>query len=160
MKHPTAVFSLVLIAILPAAAAAQQPAPSMPDGTIVIEAAGLKWSPLELPGFAPGLALAPVHGDPSKAEAYTIRLRFPDGYAFPAHFHPNAENLTVLSGTFVLGHGATPSDAVKSYVPGDYLYIPGGMPHFGRVQGETIVQLHGMGPFDVKLAQPQSSVKK
>jgi hypothetical protein len=31
------------------------------------------------------------------------------------------------------------------------------MAHYGGVQGETVIQLHGIGPFDVQLAQPDAS---
>ena len=148
--------SILLLAVPAAGVAQQHPATPVPDGVVVVEGARLEWGPLELPGFEPGLELAVVQGDPAQAEAYTIRLRFPDGYVFPAHYHPNAENLTVLSGTFQLGHGATPEEAgLTTYKPGDYLFIPGGMPHYGRVEGETVIQLHGIGPFDVKLAEPE-----
>jgi quercetin dioxygenase-like cupin family protein len=156
-----AILCTTLMILLPMAAEAQQPAAHVPDGVVEVETATLSWSPLELPGFDPGLELAVIHGDPSSSEAYTIRLRFPAGYSFPAHYHPNAENLTVLSGTFLLGHGTRPSDAaLKSYQPGDYIYIPGTMPHFGRVEGETVIQLHGMGPFDVLLADPEAPTQQ
>jgi len=48
-----------------------------------------------------------ISGDPSKTGAYTVRLMFPAGYRFPVHWHPGAENLTVVSGTFQLGMGNT-----------------------------------------------------
>ena len=158
MSRTHALATLLLGLALPSAIAAQEPV-APPEGVVVIEAAKLEWNPLELPGFDPGLNLAVVQGDPSVADQpYTIRLRFPDGYKFPAHFHPNAENLTVLSGTFQLGHGKVRDDAaLQTYRPGDYLFIPGGMAHYGGVQGETVIQLHGIGPFDVRLAQPDAS---
>jgi hypothetical protein len=79
----------------------------------------------------------------------------------PAHFHTNAENLTVLFGRFLPGHGAREDrEAVKAYVPGDFLYIPGGKPHYGRVEGATVIQLHGTGPFDVNLAQPGGGTRR
>jgi quercetin dioxygenase-like cupin family protein len=142
---------VVVAALVPASGDAQEAA--APHGVVVVEADDLQFSPLPLDGFAPGLMLAVVQGDPSKEGMYTVRLRFPDDYEFPAHFHPNAENVTVLSGTFKLGHGTTPDDdALTTYEAGDYLYIPGGSPHFGEVDGETTIQLHGEGPFQVALA--------
>jgi quercetin dioxygenase-like cupin family protein len=160
MTRISTLLSFTVLATVPAALAAQQPAPAGTDQSLMIHASTLQWSPLELPGFAPGLTLAVVQGDPAKEAPYTLRLKFPDGYVFPAHFHPNPENVTILSGKFMLGHGATPDDgALKDYSAGDYLYIPGKMPHFGRVTGETVVQLHGMGPFAVMLAQPADKPK-
>jgi quercetin dioxygenase-like cupin family protein len=134
-----------------AAAAAQQQA-----GMTMTEFDGraTQWGDISVPGFAPGLKIAVLAGNPDKAgDAYTLRLRFPDGYSFPAHWHPNAENLTVVSGTFYLGMGSKAvAGAAKRHVAGDFLFIPGHMPHFGEVRGETVVQLHGTGPFQIMLA--------
>jgi quercetin dioxygenase-like cupin family protein len=125
------------------------------DSMSVVRGTSVKWGPLEVPGFKPGLELGVLAGDPGKPAPYTVRLRFPAGYVFPAHYHPNAENITVISGRFLLGMGEqSDGKKQKTYAPGDYLYIPAEMPHFGRVEGPTIVQLHGMGPFEVKLVQP------
>lgn len=115
----------------------------------------LVWVDMNVPGFAPGMKMAAMVGDPSVADqAYTLRLKFPDGYRFPAHYHPKAENLTVLSGTFLLEMGPKESGAFTKYEPGDYLFIPPTMPHSGGATGETVIQLHGMGPFDIMLVNP------
>jgi quercetin dioxygenase-like cupin family protein len=160
MTRLSALIPLAVLIGVPAAGVAQQPAPAGAHDAIMVRASELKWSPLEVAGFAPGATMTVVYGDPSKDGAYTLRLKMPDGYVIPAHFHPNPENLTVLAGTFMLGHGATPDNAsLKDHVPGDYLFIPAKSPHFGRVSGETVVQLHGMGPFAITLAQPTEMKK-
>lgn len=145
---------LALAALLLPMAAVAQDAVKQSDEMVEIRAAALTWSPLEVPGFKPGMQVAVLHGDPASAGTYTIRLRFPAGYGFPGHSHPNAENLTVLSGKFHLGMGATTDlRQLKTYAPGDYLNIPGGMPHFGRVEVETVIQLHGTGPFSITVTE-------
>lgn len=117
----------------------------------------LTWTDLVVPGFAPGTKMAVLHGDPSKAEAYVLRLQFPDGYEFPLHWHPGAEQLTVLSGSFHLGMGAAGGEsAVRTYAPGDFLFIPARMAHSGGAKGVTVIQLHGMGPFAINLGTPSS----
>lgn len=139
----------------PPAAAAPAPAPAPGDATDMetLATRDLKWGPLDVPGFKPGIEIAAIHGDPTREGDYTIRLRFPSGYAFPSHWHPNGEHLTVLRGTFRLGMGEKENPAVlRTYLPGDFLYIPAKMAHFGRVQGVTEIQLHGTGPFQVMLA--------
>ena len=138
------------------------PIPEPPVTVVVVEpagddmqmnaAAGLSFQPLEVPGFKSGMQLAVIHGDPGGKGDYTIRLKLPAGYTFPAHYHPNAEHLTVLSGTFLLSMGAKEGGALREYLPGDFLYIPAKKPHFGGAKGETVIQLHGIGPFDIKLA--------
>lgn len=121
-------------------------------------AKSLEWSPIQPTGFKPGTEIAVIHGDPAVADQpYTVRLRFPDGYRFPAHFHPKAENVTVLSGTFLLRMGATESGELTTYMPGDYLHIPATQPHWGGARGTTVIQLHGEGPFEILLAKPAAS---
>jgi len=121
-----------------------------------VRRAAVKWGPVEVPGFAPGAQIGVLAGDPAQPGGpYTIRLKFPSGYAFPPHWHPVTENLTVLSGRFFLGMGERSNRAaLKAYAPGDYISMPPKMPHFGRVEGVTVVQLHGIGPFEIKLVEP------
>lgn len=67
---------------------------------------------IEVPGFDSGMEIAVVHGDPNAPSGdYTLRLAFPDGYRLPPHWHPKAEHLTVLSGTFLLAMGETADEA-------------------------------------------------
>jgi quercetin dioxygenase-like cupin family protein len=137
----------------PPKAYAAVPVPSDAGDMEILASSALKWGPLEVPGFKPGIEIAVIHGDPSKETDYTVRLRFPDAYAFPAHWHPNGEHVTVLRGSFLLGMGEKEDKAqLKTYAPGDFLYIPAKMAHFGEVKGVTEIQLHGMGPFQVMLA--------
>lgn len=122
------------------------------DSMAVVDADALTWTDANIPGFNPGMKIAVVHGNPEVAGLYTLRLSFPDGYRFPAHWHPNAENLTVLSGSFLLGMGERVDDAqLKTYTAGDYLNIPPRMAHFGGARGPTVIQLHGEGPFAITL---------
>ncbi len=96
-----------------------------------------------------------IHGDPGGTGDYTLRLQFPDGYEFPPHWHPMGEHITVLSGVFRLGMGGTANAAaIREYQPGDFLYAPGRMPHFGGARGATVIQLHGNGPFSINLGSP------
>ena len=118
----------------------------------------ISWSDFTPPGFNPGAKLAVINGDPNKPGEYTVRLMFPAGYKFPVHFHPGAENLTVVSGTFQLGMGDTADySAVKNYTDGDFIYIPPRHAHFGGngASGPTVVQLHGQGPFQIILGPPK-----
>ena len=118
--------------------------------------AAVTWTDLAVPGFAPGMRVSVLHGDPAGTGVYTLRLSFPAGYRFPPHFHPNAENLTVLSGSFELAMGdKTDMSKLATYGPGDYLYLPGTQPHFGGAKVPTVVQLHGQGPFTITVVPGQ-----
>ena len=138
---------------MPGAAPAVAHAPNVN----MVANSSLAWSDFTPPGFNPGMRLALIQGDPGKAGEYTLRLQFPAGYRFPVHWHPGAENLTVVSGTFQLGMGnAADWNALRNYGPGDYLYIPPRHAHFGgsAASGPSVIQLHGMGPFDVIVGPP------
>lgn len=141
------------LAVLAPIALAQQPEHPMH----AVAGAALTWEDIEVPGFLPGLKIAVLHGDPSVADQpYTLRLAFPDGYRFPPHWHPRAENVTVLEGTFYLAMGRRfDNAALRTYQVGDYLFIAGEQPHFGRVAGRTVLQLHGIGPFDIMVVPGQ-----
>lgn len=122
----------------------------------LLRASDMKYNDFAIPGFDPGVKLAVVHGNPQGKGDYTIRLQFPDGYKFPVHWHPGAEHVTVLSGTFLLAMGTSnDSTAVRSYGPGDFIYAPPRHPHYGGARGVTVVQLHGEGPFQLFVGAPK-----
>ena len=132
---------------------------SMAMGDVkTIASTGLTWSDFARPGFDPGIKLAVLEGDPGSKGHYVLRLQLPAGYRFPVHWHPGVENLTVISGPFQLGMGNTPDlNALKTYAPGDFIYIPPKHAHFGGsdTSGPSVVQLHGEGPFQTILGAPK-----
>ncbi len=125
-------------------------------------AADVMWEDIEIPGFLPGMKIAVMHGDftvPDKP--YTLRLLFPDGYRFPPHWHPRAENVIVLEGTFLLEMGREFDESkLETYGPGDYLYIAPENAHFGGAKGRTVIQLHGIGPFEIIVIEGQEMAGK
>ena len=84
-----------------------------------------------------------------------MRLRCADGTKIPAHWHPTDENVTVLKGTFLAGMGET-FDETKMITMnvGNFVTMPKEMRHFAMSKGETIVQVHGAGPFKVNWVNP------
>ena len=146
---------LFVVLVIPVAADGQK-APR--TGTFVVRAKSITWYDLDIPGFAKGVQFISIYGDSAVAGGdYTIRLKFPDGYVLPPHYHPRDVNWTVLSGAFTLGHGANaptlPLSQRDGFVPGDFFNIPATRPHYGQVKGETVVQLHGVAPFEFVLAK-------
>jgi len=93
----------VVFGVTATAAALAQAAPGGMAGAMdmsAVPAASITWTDAKIPGFPPGMKMAVINGNPDAPGAlYTLRLSFPDGYRFPPHWHPMAENLTVLSGT-------------------------------------------------------------
>jgi len=111
----------------------------------------LKWTPI-----IKGCDLATVAGDPSvEGTPFVVRLRCVDGAKIPAHWHPTDENVTVLKGTFLAGMGET-FDETKMITMnvGNFVTMPKEMRHFAMSKGETIVQVHGAGPFKVNWVNP------
>jgi hypothetical protein len=111
----------------------------------------LKWTPI-----IKGCDLATVAGDPSaEGTPFVVRLRCVDGAKIPAHWHPTDENVTVLKGTFLAGMGET-FDETKMITMnvGNFVTMPKEMRHFGMCKGQTIVQVHGAGPFKVNWVNP------
>lgn len=157
MKHRPAPFLAVaaLLAFSPHAVLAQDEA--VDAAMIDMAAADLEWDDIEVPGFLPGMGIAAIQGDPSaEDEPYTLRLAFPDGYMFPPHWHPRAENVMVLEGTFLVAMGEEFDESeLERYGPGDYMFIEAENPHFGGAEGRTVVQLHGIGPFDIAVVEGQ-----
>jgi quercetin dioxygenase-like cupin family protein len=104
---------------------------------------------------------AVLQGDPAKAGPFTLRLKLPDGYRIPPHYHPAIEHITVIQGTFVLGMGDKVNSATeKPLGAGSFAFMPAGMRHFVRAQGETIVQLHGTGPWGITYVNPSDDPRK
>ena len=160
MMRWTLALAAILVLALPVLTRAQDmpaaaPTAGEPAEGAITAADAVTYGPIEVPGFDPGMQIAAIHGDPaSDGGDYTIRLKFPAGYKFPPHFHPQAEHVTVLSGTFLLGMGKTADEAaIESYSPGAFLYIPAEHPHYGGAEGETVIQLHGVGPFSIMLVE-------
>jgi ChrR-like protein with cupin domain len=108
----------------------------------------VKWAPS--PRLPKGALVAVLHGNPGKAGHYIILAKFPDGFAIPAHWHTNVENVTVISGTFHVGMGdRLDKSSGEALGPGGFFSSGSSMHHYAWTTGETLIQVTGMGPFDV-----------
>ena len=111
------------------------------------QGAAITWGPAPAV-FPAGAKMAVLQGDPSTSAMFTVRLDFPDGYRFPAHFHPTDEHITVISGTFLVGMGDSIDLAKTMALPaGGFVTAGANMHHFAVARGRTIVQVSAMGPF-------------
>lgn len=129
------------------------------DGHRMVTPDQLKWS--DVPSLPPGAQLAVIEGPMNQAVPFTVRLRFPAGYRIPPHYHPAVERVTVLSGTFHMGLGEK-FDAKKAQAlqPGGIGIMQPKTPHFAWTTGETIVQLHGTGPWGITYLNPAEDPRK
>ena len=133
----------------PAATVAMTPVSRSADGMVLAHAALSGWGPAPA-ALPPGAQAIVLEGDPSKAELFTVRLKLPNNYTVPPHWHTAWEHITVISGIFHLGMGERVDPSKFSELrAGSFAALPSRMPHYVHVVGETIVQLHGMGPLVV-----------
>lgn len=129
----------------------------------IFDPANLEWSDPP-PGFPPGAQVAVLSGDPGKKGIYTVRMRASAGYKILPHTHPTAEMITVLSGAFHLGTGDKfDESAGQAMAAGAFAAMPAGMKHFAWFTAESVIQVHGEGPFQidyVNQADDPRNVKK
>jgi anti-sigma factor ChrR (cupin superfamily) len=124
-----------------------------PDHT-ALTPADMKWGegPPSLPA---GAKVAVLEGDPGKAQAFTMRLRVPDGYKVAPHWHPTTEHVTVISGTFHIAMGDKFDDTKGTALPaGSFGYMGPKMHHYAWFTGESEIQIHGIGPFALNYVNP------
>jgi len=120
----------------------------------IFPAAQAQWTngPASLPA---GAKLAVLEGDPAKEGFFTMRLWLPDGFKVSPHWHPKVEHVTVISGTFNLGMGEKFDQAGAREMPaGTFGFWPAGMRHFAWAKGDTVIQLHGIGPWTITYVNP------
>src|SRR2546423_986233 len=112
----------------------------MPDHKVV-QPKEIQWgdAPAVLPA---GAKMAVLEGDPNKPGIYIVRLKAPNGYRVPPHWHPAAEYLTVISGNFSVGMGDKWEDRGMTQLgPGGYATMNAKAHHYAKASGpETIIQ--------------------
>lgn len=105
--------------------------------------------------------MAVLEGNPGEEGAFTLRAKFPAGYQIPAHWHSRAEHITVLSGTFCVGAGDKLDKDTAARLPaGGYASMPPKMHHFAFCEEEAVVQVYGMGPFDITYINPSDDPRE
>ena len=126
---------------------------------MMIEPKDLKWA--DVPSLPPGAKIAVIQGPMNEEKPFTVRLMFPANYAIPAHSHPGTEHVTVISGTFFMGTGdKLDAQHAKALPAGSVAIMQPRTNHFALTKTETIVQLHGMGPWGVNYVNPADDPRK
>ena len=136
-----------------------QPQAAEPHHTVVPGDA-VQWGPAP-PSLPPGAQAAVLLGSPAKEGPFVLRLKFPAGFIVPPHRHSKDELVTVISGAFGIGSGEMlDRAAAKPLPPASFVHLPAGMPHYALATGESIVQINGVGPFDVIYVDPKDDPRK
>ena len=113
------------------------------------------------PSLPKGAKLAILSGEPGSAGPYVLRLKMPAGYKVAPHWHPVAENVTVISGTFLLGMGDKFDEtSMKEMATGSFTHLPAEMRHYAMAKTEVILQAHGVGPFAINYVNPADDPSK
>jgi quercetin dioxygenase-like cupin family protein len=141
------------------------PAPAEKKATpaathVMVDAAQLKWGPAPA-GLPAGAQVAVLDGDPGKPGPFAIRVKMPDGYTVPPHWHPTTENLVILSGSLMVGVGDKIDEgSMHGLAAGAYAKMPAKVHHYARAKGETTFQLYGTGPFAITYVNPKDDPRK
>jgi quercetin dioxygenase-like cupin family protein len=157
---------LAILIFMPALLLAQTAAPkkaaAKPAGPapVIVTPDKIQWGPAP-PMLQPGAQFAVLAGDPGKAGPFIIRLKLPDGYKIMPHWHPTAENVTVISGEFHAGMGDKFDESSMTALPaGSIAVMPAHHNHYAMAKGETVVQVHGAGPFKLTYVNPADDPSK
>ena len=119
----------------------------------------LTWA--DVPSLPTGAKIAVIQGPMNEAKPFTIRLKFPANYKIPAHSHPAIEHVTVISGTFNMGTGDKLDEKKTTALSaGSVAIMQPKINHFGWTKTETIVQVHGVGPWAVNYVNPSDDPRK
>jgi len=126
---------------------------------LMVAPADLKWA--DVPSLPTGAKIAVIEGPMNEAKPFTMRLRLPADYQIPAHFHGAIEHVTVISGTFNMGTGdKLDTKATRALGAGGVAIMPPGTRHFAWTKEETVVQVHGVGPWTVTYVNPEDDPRK
>src|SRR5262245_39496389 len=109
------------------------------------------------PAFVPaGAQLAVLEGNPMASSGdYTVRLKMPDGYKIAPHWHPQRENVTVISGNFKVGMGDKFDESkMGSFPVGSFAFLDPETHHYAMASGPVVVQIHGKAPVQFNYVNP------
>ena len=96
-----------------------------------------------------GVRVAVLQGDPEKPGPFTLRLQYPAGYRKGPHFHPRDAYVTVLSGSYFRGYGATVDESgAFELTPGTFSVNPGRVSHYEWTLVPAELQVHATGPWE------------
>lgn len=92
-----------------------------------------------------------LSGDPEKpGDPFVMRIWELPGTRIPVHSHPVDENITVVQGSWYFALGDVwDRAALTELKAGDYAFAPKGSSMFGYCPDGAIVQVHGVGPFQI-----------
>jgi quercetin dioxygenase-like cupin family protein len=153
MKRAFFLSTLLPVAVFVGAAFSAEPAEA--PHHLVVAHDKLAWGPMP-PQFPAGAQLAVVQGNPGGDGFYVVRARFPAGYRIMPHWHPGAENVTVISGKMHIAAGDAFDDKAGDVLEaGGYVSLPALMHHYAWAESASEIQIHGVGPLAIFYVDPK-----
>jgi hypothetical protein len=102
-----------------------------------------------LPGHSE-LQYSVLEGNPMESGYFTVRMKFPKNYKDVVHSHEITRYDTIISGALYMGFGDKPDRKnVEKLETGAFIACPAHLKHYGFTDDETVVQISGMGPWEV-----------
>lgn len=148
-----------LFVVLVVAVAAAPIARTQTAAHVMVTPGELKWT--DVPSLPAGAKLAAIEGTLNEAVPFTFRLKLPANFQIPAHWHPAIEHVTVISGSFNLGTGdKLDKSKTKPLSAGSIAIMQPKTHHFGWTEQETILQVHGVGPWAINYVNPADDPRK
>lgn len=130
-----------------------------PIKPLVIGNDSVAWG--DCPGMPPGCRMLYLYGDPAKLGDFGVRFKYAARYRIGPHKHAGEEHATLISGgPMHVAVGDTFDDQAPSAQTvhvGDIVVVPVGIHHFAWMDGETILQVNGMGPFQRDFINPANN---
>jgi quercetin dioxygenase-like cupin family protein len=150
----------IAAALLCSAALAPAYAQSAAADHVIVTPNDIKWT--AMPSLPCGAQLAMIEGPRNEAKPFTVRIKFPANCKIPPHYHPAIEHVTVISGaSFGMGTGDTHDPAKGMTLPvGSVAIMQPQVHHYGWTTDETVVQLHGVGPWGITYVNPADDPAK
>jgi quercetin dioxygenase-like cupin family protein len=152
-------FTAIAAAVLVAAAASGASAQTAASDHAMVKPDDLKWA--AMPSLPCGAQMALIEGPMNEAKPFIIRVKFPANCKIAPHHHPAVEHVTVMSGAFGMGTGDVHDPAKGMKLPvGSVAIMQPKTHHFAWTTEETVVQVHGVGPWGITYVNPADDPTK
>lgn len=115
----------------------------------IVRADDIAWKPCP-PHLPKGCQIAILEGSPKEEIMFTVRFKVDKEMIMPPHTHPRNERVTILEGAAFVGFGKeAKKENANKFGPGDYYVNKNGSIHSVWIEAETILQITGIGPWEV-----------
>jgi quercetin dioxygenase-like cupin family protein len=128
----------------------------------IVQAADVKFVDPPAGMLHPGAKMAVLEGDPNVAKMFTLRLQFPKGFKVRPHTHSVTERFMIVGGRGTFAHGDTWTDKQLNPVAmGAIGVLPKDHAHYAHAGADgLVVQISGVGPFDLKWSHAEDAPTK